>query len=326
MKLTVAGAGPAGSTAAIAAALEGAHVTLFDPARFPRHKVCGEFLSPEMLPVLDQLGIDLAAAGPARIRTLRLNFPAFEKKAVLPDTAFGLSRHAFDHLLLQRAAGLGVELRRDRAPSDTLPLILAHGRHHSALKGDRLFGFKAHFDGPVNDAIELYFLDRAYIGVSCVENGLTNVCGLASEEILRQLDFDYDEFASKSPALHDRLAPLRRRMDWLTTGPLVFGNRLSAASSASVYPAGDALSFVDPFTGTGIAAAVISGRLAGRFAAAGLPVGNYLKECRRALSSPFIAASALRVALRSPLAQFAAAFVPANWLVRLTRPQSLTTQ
>jgi len=43
--LIVVGAGPAGSAAAISAAKKGATVLLLERSRFPRHKVCGEFVS-----------------------------------------------------------------------------------------------------------------------------------------------------------------------------------------------------------------------------------------------------------------------------------------
>jgi len=43
-RIRVIGAGPAGAAAAIAARLEGVEVDLFEKSRFPRQKVCGEFL------------------------------------------------------------------------------------------------------------------------------------------------------------------------------------------------------------------------------------------------------------------------------------------
>src|SRR5947207_4027974 len=53
--LVVAGAGPAGSAAAITAARSGAQVLLLERGRFPRHKVCGEFVSAESLELLSSL-------------------------------------------------------------------------------------------------------------------------------------------------------------------------------------------------------------------------------------------------------------------------------
>ena len=55
--LHVLGGGPAGSTAALAAIEAGARVRIYEKSQFPRHKVCGEFLSPEVTPVLERLAL-----------------------------------------------------------------------------------------------------------------------------------------------------------------------------------------------------------------------------------------------------------------------------
>jgi len=53
--LIVIGAGPGGSSAAILAARKGARVLLLERGAFPRHKVCGEFVSAESLDLLETL-------------------------------------------------------------------------------------------------------------------------------------------------------------------------------------------------------------------------------------------------------------------------------
>lgn len=324
MRVTVAGAGPAGASAAIAAALGGAEVTLYDRSKFPRHKVCGEFLSPELLGPLERLGVlpRVYAAGAVRIERLRLRFPSSEKNARLPETAIGLSRYTFDALLVDRAIECGAMLRREAADLSTRPLVDATGRRPAkAPKGERLFGFKAHYDGPVNDAIELHFFANTYVGVNCIEGGGTNVCGIAPESLLKRCNFDYDAVLDASDAMRERLRPLTRSMDWLSVGPLEFGNRFGVEGEAGVYPAGDALSFVDPFTGTGLAGAVITGQLAGEAAARGEAVARYIERCQGSLKRPFAAASLFRAALRTRWAEAAASVVPADWLVRWTRPR-----
>ena len=69
------------------------------------------------------------------------------------------------------------------------PNVITTGRSSQSRRGGRLFGFKAHFDGPADDAVELYFAGSMYVGVNCVEDGFTNVCGLAPEEHLRRCRF-----------------------------------------------------------------------------------------------------------------------------------------
>lgn len=316
-EISIVGGGPAGASAAIAARLEGRSVTLYEKSRFPRHKVCGEFLSPEIVPLLEQLGVwsDFADAQPARIHRLVLRFRNREKRCDLPEAAYGLSRYRFDHLLLESAAKLGARICREPASEGA---VIAHGRKSAVPRGRRLFGFKAHYEGPSDDAIELYFFNKCYVGVSTVENGVTNVCGLGPEDLFRMRRFDMDDVVHSFEPLRARLQPLRRALEWLRVGPLVFENRLY--TTAGQYAAGDALSFVDPFTGSGILSAVLTGRLAGIAASRGSPATDYLRNCRHSLERPFQVSSLFRKALALGWAEPLAAVVPASLLVRWTRP------
>src|SRR5215467_12594139 len=75
--VVVVGAGPAGAATAILLARRGHRVTLFDRARFPRDKVCGEYLSPEASRILDRLGVLEAVehAGARPLRGMRVTAP-----------------------------------------------------------------------------------------------------------------------------------------------------------------------------------------------------------------------------------------------------------
>ncbi|MDQ6705460.1 MAG: hypothetical protein M3Z85_05790 [Acidobacteriota bacterium] len=218
----VIGGGPAGSSAAIGALSEGVPVELFEKSTFPRHKVCGEFLSPEIAPLLHRLGVlgDFESLRPARLSRIHLAIGSSQKRWQLPEPAYGLSRFALDHLLLRQAVAQGAILRRERCPKPPTPAIIAHGRKTSAPAGSRLFGFKAHFSGPVSDAVDLFFFSGCYAGVSAVENAGTNVCGLAPETLLRERNFEIESLLPLCRPFAERLAPLTRTMDWLITGPL----------------------------------------------------------------------------------------------------------
>jgi len=319
--IAILGGGPAGSSAAIAARLEGGAVDLIEKSKFPRHKVCGEFLSPEIEADLERLGVwdAFLGASPARIRRMKLHFGKREKICRLPDPAWGLSRYTFDALLFDHAQQLGARLVREPSAA---PLIHAAGRHASSSKrGTRLFGFKAHFEGPADDAVELFFSQQCYVGVNAVEGGRTNVCGLGPENILAKYDFDFDALVRQSPALADRLAPLHRTMSWISTGPLQYAQKFAHAGEDR-YLAGDALSFVDPFTGSGLLAAVRTGSLAGRAAASAIPVPIYLAQCRRILKNPFQIASIFREAVSRGWAEWLVGLVPGRVLFALTRPQA----
>ncbi len=306
--------------AAIRARLEGADVEVIERSRFPRHKVCGEFLSPEILPLLDRAGVldAFLALGPWPVRRMAIYLGKTEKRAALPEPAYGLSRFAFDDLLWRSAASLGA-----RHVDAGVPGILAAGRPPSPqAKGARLFGFKAHFDGPADDAVELYFQRNAYVGINCVEGGRTNVCGLAPESVLKAVGFE-PEALTTGGALDSRLKPLARSMDWLFTGPLAFGQRWKPEGSA--LPCGDALSFVDPFTGSGLLCAVLTGSLAGVHAARGTGLAEHLDACRRAIGRPFVLSSALRSLAGTQWAEYLLPFVPGHLLYRLTRPTATGT-
>jgi menaquinone-9 beta-reductase len=334
--INILGGGPAGSAAALAALRQGARdtrVRLIEKSRLPRHKVCGEFFSPEIGPELERLGAWNAflAAGPARVRRVVLHFNALhfgtrQKSSRLPEPAFGLSRYAFDLMLLDQARAAGADLASEAGGE--LPLIIATGRHSThRQRGQRLFGFKAHFEGPTDDAVELFFFGRCYVGVTAIEGGRTNVCGLAPESFLSRFGFEYDDVVMHIPALSDRLKPLRRVTQWFSTGPLQYGQAFEHAREHAserpwqAYPAGDALSFVDPFTGSGLLAAVRSGAMAGKAAAMGQPVEEYLRECRASLRQPFQVAGVLRRVLEGGWAEKFAPLAPARLLFALTRPK-----
>ena len=107
------GAGPAGSAAAAALAARGRRVLLLEKDRFPRRKVCGEFLSGRAVPSLERLGLRAeieSIAAPIDRGTLHLPSAA-PLGFALPAPAFGISRYALDALLACRATSLGAELR-----------------------------------------------------------------------------------------------------------------------------------------------------------------------------------------------------------------------
>jgi menaquinone-9 beta-reductase len=335
VSVRIVGGGPAGSAAAIAALSEARSVHIFEKSGFPRHKVCGEFLSPEIVPLLESLGIwqEFLRLRPAHIKRTILHFGARSNQSQLPDGAFGLSRYEFDRLLFEKAIALGATTVRERvtAPSATQAdsnsrdcQVLATGRKSIAAAGRRLFGFKAHFEGPVNDAVELFFFRGCYVGASAIENGITNICGIAPERVLRACEFQIDDLLSGWPPLACRVRPLSRVSPWFTVGPLVFGGQWQRFAGRDIYPAGDALGFIDPFTGSGLVNAVGTGRLAGLAASRGISVEDYLSNCRRAVRRPFYVATLFRAILEAGLAQSLGSLIPVRYLFRMTRPGTLT--
>lgn len=314
-RVCIRGGGPAGCSAAISALQEGVGVQIIERSHFPRHKVCGEFLSPGIERVLNELGLwsEFEALRPAYIRRMLIRAGGAEKAGKLQEIAYGLSRYAFDAWLWNTAIAAGAKPVDERFAN-----VITTGRGSLARRGGRLFGFKAHFSGPTDDAVELHFSGRMYVGVNCIENGLTNVCGLAPEEDLRRWGFDIDVLIRRDRGLRARLAPLTRSWDWIFTGPLKFGQQIGTPSGA--YVAGDSLSFVDPFTGSGLLCALLTGSLAGRAAARGMPVNEYTRQCAQLLRQPFRFSTVLRRIAATPAAGTLLQMVPSSLMFRWTRP------
>jgi flavin-dependent dehydrogenase len=114
--VAIAGAGPAGASAAIQLALTGARVLLIEEKKFPRAKLCGEFISPECLTHFKRLGVmdQMSAAGGAAVAET-VFYSRHGNSVAVPSEwfmsgaqALGLSRSEMDHQLLQRAKNAGV--------------------------------------------------------------------------------------------------------------------------------------------------------------------------------------------------------------------------
>jgi flavin-dependent dehydrogenase len=113
--VVIAGAGLAGASLACWVARSGARVALVDPGRFPRDKLCGEFLSPECWVVLTRMGLDggVERAGYHAIRRVRVSTPSgrvIDAEFAGPDErpGIGLSRTELDHQIVEQARAEGV--------------------------------------------------------------------------------------------------------------------------------------------------------------------------------------------------------------------------
>ncbi len=153
--VAIAGGGPAGTSAAIHLATSGARVLLIEQKKFPRAKLCGEFISPECLRHFERLGVAhqmLARGGASLTRTVfyshngrSLSVPSewFGSNS----SALGLSRAEMDQKLLDRARSCGVTVLEDAHASD---LII----NRAAVRGIRV-----RFDNELRDYQALVCID-----------------------------------------------------------------------------------------------------------------------------------------------------------------------
>lgn len=127
--VVVAGAGPAGSSLAIRLATSGLSVLLIEQKRFPREKLCGEFISPECITHFQELGMSEEITNAGAIPLLETVFYSRSGKGVsirsewfgtTGSYALGLSRGEMDRMLMERAGSVGVDVRDETGVSSLL--------------------------------------------------------------------------------------------------------------------------------------------------------------------------------------------------------------
>lgn len=221
--LAIIGGGPAGTAAALEARRHGMTVALWDRDRFPRHKVCGEFLSAESIPLLSQEIPDLLVRASV-IRRSEFISPAGRVHAFdLPRPGRGLSRWLMDEALWNASEAAGVRARvgegvrslRRLDPAahrganwelesdggvltEAKSLLVACGRwwtidglpsparEPKAGAAGPWMGAKAHFSGIAQrDAVEMYYFPGGYCGLAPVEDGKYNACCLVHRRLVR---------------------------------------------------------------------------------------------------------------------------------------------
>jgi len=128
----VVGAGPAGAATAILLARQGLAVVLLDRARFPRDKICGEYLSPEGGRILDRLGVlaRVEASGARPLRGMRIlgpdgtqlvgDYPPDDARPDDRPRALAVRRRVLDAALVERAREVGVSVREGMRAVDLL--------------------------------------------------------------------------------------------------------------------------------------------------------------------------------------------------------------
>lgn len=317
--ILIAGAGPAGSTAAREAGKKGLSVLLIDKEAFPRPKPCGGGLSEKALGYLDEpLPEGLKKKEVSGIR-FRFGNCCLEGRAGTR-IATMISRAAFDHFLVRRAVDAGIALHENeralryeerpdgirlftsRGVRDGKYLIIAEGsqgpltRQVRERDGGGRYGVSLVSEIPVErdrspeghskTFPEIYF-DALYGGYGWVfPQGDTFSVGIGTftRHPARARSI-FRSFLSRCGFPPD--APARGHV-------IPAGGFRRTIRRSRVLLAGDAAGFVDPFSGEGIAYALQSGRLAGQAVADAVltgdeegPLVRYEKRCRLEFDRPF---------------------------------------
>jgi geranylgeranyl reductase family protein len=301
--VAVVGAGPAGSAAALAvlAARPRARVALLDRAAFPRDKTCGDGVAPQVLDVLDRLGVRGLLDDWPSVDRLELGYPGgawLDGRVNRPN--YVVPRRVLDARLVEAAVGRGAVLlhRRvrglalvgqtpvaggvrarvvigaDGASSSVRSWLGTPGGGHTAIA---LRGYAPVSAGREDAQVIAFDPDGAWPAYAWsfpVGDGTANV---GYGEIL-PTDGRPDQGGPTRAHLLERLETLLpgaadEGREWR-------GHHLPLSTTRWRQPdgpvllAGDALGLVNPLTGEGIHAAVLSGAHAGLAAAAALRVGS----------------------------------------------------
>lgn len=298
----IVGAGPAGSTAAMALARAGVRVLLVDRASFPRHKLCGDTINPGSLAILDRLGV----GGDVRPRAIpvtgmTVTGPRGSVAADYPRFVSGLAirRSELDLLLVNAAvrAGAvfetgapvreaitaegrvtGVRIGGSRPGELLARVIIAADGRHSALGFSlslvrhpvwpRRWASGAYFtdvDG-LSSRGEMHIRGGGYIGVAPLPDGSANVCVVRERRSVRE---DRSASSSGDPII-EALAAVpelrarfaRARRVSATVSLGPLAVDTSACGCPGLLLAGDAAGFIDPMTGDGLRFALRGGELA----------------------------------------------------------------
>lgn len=178
--ITIVGGGLTGLSLAIALRKNDIPVILHEAGTYPRHRVCGEFISGVTQFTLDTLGISYALADALRHRTLSwFSGNRLLRHTTLPEPALGISRHTLDLRLRDLALSLGANIRttsRIRPVPSRPGIVWAAGRRPAPGKW---LGLKAHVrDLPLTAHLEMHNGPIGYLGITPVEDGWNNICGL----------------------------------------------------------------------------------------------------------------------------------------------------
>ncbi len=291
--VVIIGGGLAGLTSAIHLSKLGIKVVVIEKNEFPKHKVCGEYISNEVLPYFNWLGIEIRDLKPSKITKMQFSTSSGTMISCdLPLGGFGISRYELDYYLSQKAIQKGCQIIQDTVIdiqfieddfviSTTNNLMLkskiligAFGKRSNIdQKLNRNFIFKkspwlavkAHYSGVFpNDLVGLHNFKGGYCGVSKIENNKINICYLVDYETFKQYK-SIEEFQSKIVCKNPHLKHVFENSILLFDKPLTISQISFEKKSAvenHILMIGDTAGLIHPLCGNGMAMAIHSAKIA----------------------------------------------------------------
>jgi len=291
--VVIVGGGLAGLTSALSLGKQGIQVLVIEKKSYPFHRVCGEYVSNEVLPYLQSLGADIASLKPARINRFILSSPSgYTLKADLDLGGFGVSRFTLDNYLYKLAEARGVRFKLNTTvqqvtfTDDHFILDLSNGERLTAKTIVGAYGKRTNLDRQLNrsffsqrspyigvkyhvkysqpkDVIALHNFKDGYAGISAVENDTYCFCYLTTRKNLKQ----HGTIPAMEQAILYRNPHLRRiftEAEFMYSQPEVI-NEISFATKTCIenhmLMCGDAAGMITPLCGNGMAMAIHAGKL-----------------------------------------------------------------
>lgn len=287
LEILIIGGGLAGLTAALHLQRVSACVTLIEKNEFPQHKVCGEYISNEVLPYFRWLDLDVASLKPNIIHQFQLTtLNNSSLNTNLSQGGFGISRYMLDYYLYQQLIKRGIHVIKDRVITiefrdDQFLITLASGKELTAkqiigaygkrsaidVKLGRTFiqktspflAVKGHYKGDFpNGLVAIHNFKGGYCGVSKVEDEKINICYLADYDSFKQHK-NIKNYQEKVLYQNKNLETIFREFTPLYHEPLVisqlyFGEKKMVENH--ILMIGDTAGLIHPLCGNGMAMAI----------------------------------------------------------------------
>jgi 2-polyprenyl-6-methoxyphenol hydroxylase-like FAD-dependent oxidoreductase len=269
--ITIVGGGLAGLALGIGLRQRAVPVTIQEAGKYPRHRVCGEFISGRGQATLARLGLLELVERAGSVHAQTAAFFSETKSTAprrLPSPAICLSRFTLDAELAKTFRALGGELVEGGRFTEDFGegIVRATGRRVAAAENAaRWFGLKIHARNVALTAdLEMHVSPRGYVGLCKINDGEVNVCGL-----FRRRTEAADEAINGRDLLRGQPgSPLQRRLGEAQFDEASF----CAVAGISLQPQraesrpeiciGDALTMIPPVTGNGMSMGFESAELA----------------------------------------------------------------